>query len=88
MQKLVKQKFLAQFNKKTPMITSAKEFKTVLRQINVVPTYISEYKALNVYKVMNTPSMDAMSLLESFYVIFSSSMKPHDIIDNSSRFSS
>lgn len=43
------EKVLEKFDKKNYLITNQKQFKTLLRQINLVPNFTSEYRATQVF---------------------------------------
>lgn len=89
--KLLKQRALGQFDKARPAITSFKDFKVVMRQLSLVPTYTSEYKAQHIYKFIldkyRKTQLDATMLVACIYLIFSLFVQPHEIITQSQRFS-
>lgn len=61
-----------------------------MRQLSVVPTYTSEYKASQIFKLViekqNKKEMDSMMLLMSIYLIFSINVQPHDIVMQSQKY--
>lgn len=88
--KTVRTRVLGQFDKTKPSISSFKDFKIVMRQLCIVPTYTSEYKAQQVFKFVlekhRKPQMDTIMLTTSIYLIFSTSVQPQDIVAQGQRY--
>jgi hypothetical protein len=79
----VKTKVLSRFEKQNYMIGSMKDFKQIAREIAVVPTYASEYKAQNVYKQVLAESpkagMEVSAFFKALYLLISVSTSPADV---------
>ena len=84
------EKCLEKFDKKTFQIANLKQFKTLMRSINVVPNFTSEYRAQQVYAAhesymmnyLGRPSGQPLKKFETFrcvFLLFSVSTSIQDI---------
>ena len=62
------------------------QFKSIVRDLNIVPAYASDYKATMTYKYLskvddsdNSKNLDHMELLLGTFLLFSTSLKIQDL---------
>ena len=81
--KLVKTHVLT---KQCPEITNHNQFKNVVRELNIVPAYASDFKATMTYKYLSKvddsdipKNLDHMDLILGIFLLFSTSLKIQDL---------
>ena len=67
-------------------ISSLRDFKSVMRDISLVPNFTSEYRAQNVHKFMlekiprgQRGVLDSEDFIKSIYVLLANSLTVHDL---------